>query len=455
MESASSASPPPYDSSSPSAYGVDVVTAPAIPHLRSVRYAHDVVNVDVPNSFPKCFHQVKGILGAGSYGIVYLVEMDDPRGNTVGQPPEGHTGSSPSQGAPVLFAAKYIPLRMMDSRNLLRVVREVEMLTVFQFSAEIVETIKVFVDSNRKEGFHPETANDDTPALWIVMERFDHSLFHHYPPFRYGLPRLPMYKFQSVMADVFLGLSLMHKEGCCHRDLSPKNILVSEEGHAALADFGLARFLNESHSYTTDGMVTILYRAPEVALGLKSYSTKVDVWAVGVLIAEYLLQRHLFHPLRNDDRSLLYEIFEKVGFPTDSDMAGPYSAVSFIAADYVGDCQMELEADPNAVPFNLREELAKCIAYYHQNDPAAIAAGELCLALLRINPNERLTADESLAHSFFEGGRDFINGEHEHHNASLNIAREGRPAGCLFSNPGGSHEELFQRLLSLAPMIAE
>jgi serine/threonine protein kinase len=435
---------------SPSAYSADVVTAPAIPHLRAVRYAHDAVNVDEPFSFPTCFHQVKGILGAGSYGIVYLVEMDDPRMSDHPTLSHGRSaGASPATRA--LFAAKYIPLRRMDMRNLLRVVREVEMLTVFQFSSEIVETVKIFVDPNRREG--SSQGGDDARALWIVMERFDHSLYHHYPPFRYGLPRLPLFKFQSVMADVFLGLALMHSEGCCHRDLSPKNILVSDDGHAALADFGLARFLNESHSYTTDGMVTILYRAPEVALGLKSYSTKVDVWSLGVLLAEYLLQRHLFQPFRNDDRSLLYEIFQKVGFPSDDDMAGPYSPVSFVAADYVGECQMELDADPNAVPFNLRDELTKSIAHYHQNDPSAVAAGDLCLALLRINPNERLTAEQGLAHNFFAGGREYINGELEHHENSLTIAREGRPPGCLFSNPGGTYEELLQRLHSLAPLL--
>jgi serine/threonine protein kinase len=80
-----------------------------------------------------------------------------------------------------------------------------------------------------------------------------------------------------------------------HRDLKPQNILV-DVSHTIVkvADFGLARsFLPPFKAYT-DKVVTLWYRAPELLLGVSSYSTGIDMWSVGCIFAEMLTREPLF-----------------------------------------------------------------------------------------------------------------------------------------------------------------
>jgi len=80
-----------------------------------------------------------------------------------------------------------------------------------------------------------------------------------------------------------------------HRDLKPQNILVdSSHTNVKVADFGLARsFLPPFKAYT-DKVVTLWYRAPELLLGVSSYSTGIDMWSMGCIFAEMLTREPLF-----------------------------------------------------------------------------------------------------------------------------------------------------------------
>jgi serine/threonine protein kinase len=65
-------------------------------------------------------------------------------------------------------------------------------------------------------------------------------------------------------------------------------------GVVQLADFGLGRSFSVPLQPYTHEVVTIWYRAPELLLGQPQYSTPVDVWALGCIIAEMLLKVPLF-----------------------------------------------------------------------------------------------------------------------------------------------------------------
>ncbi|RYG48676.1 hypothetical protein EON67_07370, partial [archaeon] len=68
-------------------------------------------------------------------------------------------------------------------------------------------------------------------------------------------------------------------------DLKPQNLLINREGELKLADFGLARaFGIPVRSYTHE-VVTLWYRAPDVLMGSRKYSTPVDVWSIGCIFA--------------------------------------------------------------------------------------------------------------------------------------------------------------------------
>ena len=72
-----------------------------------------------------------------------------------------------------------------------------------------------------------------------------------------------------------------------HRDLKPSNLLIGEDNATIkLADFGLARSFGFPLKTYTHEVVTLWYRAPEILLGAKVYSTAIDMWSLGCIFYE-------------------------------------------------------------------------------------------------------------------------------------------------------------------------
>lgn len=90
-----------------------------------------------------------------------------------------------------------------------------------------------------------------------------------------------------IIYQLAKALKYLHSGSVIHRDLKPSNVLVNSNCSIKLCDFGLVRSLipnNESAAVLTEGVATRWYRAPEVLLGSKSYSTPADVWSFGCII---------------------------------------------------------------------------------------------------------------------------------------------------------------------------
>lgn len=72
-----------------------------------------------------------------------------------------------------------------------------------------------------------------------------------------------------------------------HRDLKPANILICTSGNVKIADFGLSRKLkSEENANYTDTVVTVWYRAPEILLHIRNYTTAIDIWSLGCIFYE-------------------------------------------------------------------------------------------------------------------------------------------------------------------------
>ena len=94
----------------------------------------------------------------------------------------------------------------------------------------------------------------------------------------------------DIVAQVAEGLSFAHRSGIIHRDLKPANILLTVDGKACLADFGLARTLfNDTivdvESRNLEG--TAPYMSPAVAAG-DAEDTRCDIYSFGALLYEML-----------------------------------------------------------------------------------------------------------------------------------------------------------------------
>ncbi|MFZ0864211.1 MAG: serine/threonine-protein kinase [Candidatus Sulfotelmatobacter sp.] len=95
--------------------------------------------------------------------------------------------------------------------------------------------------------------------------------------------KLPLPKALQLAEEIAEALDYAHSQGVVHRDVKPGNILVTEDGHAKIADFGIAK-LNLAH-FTLPGRVmgTPAYMAPEQLSG-EGVDGRSDLFSLGVIL---------------------------------------------------------------------------------------------------------------------------------------------------------------------------
>ena len=100
-------------------------------------------------------------------------------------------------------------------------------------------------------------------------------------------------KIVAIVGQLASGLDAAHSRGVIHRDIKPSNILMTEDGTAKIADFGIT--LVESSSLTQDmrDLGTPAYMSPEQVLG-NALDSRADLFSLGVLTYEMLANRKPF-----------------------------------------------------------------------------------------------------------------------------------------------------------------
>ncbi|HLZ61183.1 MAG TPA: serine/threonine-protein kinase [Ktedonosporobacter sp.] len=112
--------------------------------------------------------------------------------------------------------------------------------------------------------------------------------------------KLPLDEIIPIIDQAASGLDFAHSQGIIHRDLKPGNILFHADGRVLLADFGLAKMLNDSEENEENGHITVTttgsiigtpeYLAPEQGTG-KAVDSRTDIYALGVVLYRMLAGR--------------------------------------------------------------------------------------------------------------------------------------------------------------------
>ncbi|KAI7748438.1 hypothetical protein M8C21_007596 [Ambrosia artemisiifolia] len=227
------------------------------------------------------------------------------------------------------------------------------------------------------------TTEKDELYLNLVLEYVPETVYRMIRYYSKMNQRMPIIYVKLYSYQIFRALAYIHGSiGVCHRDIKPQNLLVNPHTHQVkLCDFGSAKVLVKGES-NISYICSRYYRAPELIFGATEYTTAIDIWSAGCVLAELLLGQPLFPGDSGVDQ--LVEIIKVLGTPTREEikcMNPNYKEYKF----------PQIKAHP-------------WHKILHKRTPPE--AVDLVSRLLQYSPNLRSTALEAMIHPFFDELRD-------------------------------------------------
>jgi len=283
-------------------------------------------------------------VGEGTYGVVYKAR-NNKTGEIVAM--KKIRLEQEDEGVPSTAIREISLLKEMKDENIVRlfdiVHSEAKLYLVFEF---LDLDLKKYMDKVEKVGEGEGMGPD-------IVKKFTYQLVK--------------------------GVNYLHSRRILHRDLKPQNLLIDKDGQLKIADFGLARAFGIPLRTYTHEIVTLWYRAPEVLLGSRHYSTGVDTWSVGCIFAEMVQRQPLFPGDSEIDE--IFRIFRLLGTP-DEDMWPGVSALPDFKTSFPQWSSKDLKSAVTSL-----------------NDTSA----DLLARMLVYDPSKRISAKAALQHDYFRG----------------------------------------------------
>ncbi|MEU5841561.1 serine/threonine-protein kinase [Rhodococcus sp. NPDC047139] len=189
---------------------------------------------------------------------------------------------------------------------------------------------------------------------YIVMERLPGRTLAH----DIACGSIPVARVRTVLVAVLEALVAAHESGILHRDIKPANLLVSENGHIKVADFGIAKMGGDDLTGTGELVGTVAYLSPGRITGHPA-SVSDDLYALGVVGYEALCGRR---PFSGDNILALARAITHEQPPPLSDLC-PHAPPGLLAV-----IERAMARDPSDRFGSAREMLA---ALHAADDPGA------------------------------------------------------------------------------------
>ncbi|CAG9323353.1 CDKL5_3 [Blepharisma stoltei] len=292
-------------------------------------------------------YEVMGVVGEGAYGVVLKCRNKE-------------TGE--------IVAIKKFKDSEEDETVRKTTIREVKILRMLKH-----ENIVQLKEAFRRKG-----------KLYLVFEYVDRNLLEILEDNAGGLD---INTIRSYIYQLCKSIEYCHRNEVIHRDIKPENLLISANQTLKLCDFGFARTQPQKGGVLTDYVATRWYRSPELLLGGSEYGRPVDMWAIGCIMGELTDGQPLFPGENEVDQ--LYLIQKMLGSLTSEQQEIFQKNPRFIGLKF-----------PEISRIETLER-----RYMGKLNKLALDFME---GLLRMDPNDRMSAAESLQHPFFGDLREDI-----------------------------------------------